>query len=160
MIKQVITDDLAVCVEVIKESFTTVAEEFNITRESSPCYVAYSVTEEKLKEQLEDGRYMALYCDENERVLGFFSLIMLNNWECELSNLCVLPEHRHGGIGGKLLEHAFDVAKNAGCIKMNIGIIGENVVLRKWYERYGAYHLESRKYDFFPFTCGYMEKVL
>lgn len=160
MIKQVTNVDLAQCVEVIRESFMTVAKEFNITRENSPYYVAFAITEEKLLEQLEDGRYMAAYCDEKDEIVGYFSLCMLNNWECELSNLCVLPAYRHAGIGGKLLMHAFEVAKNAGCVKMNIGIVNENVQLKNWCEKYGVDHLESRKYDMFPFTCGFMEKVL
>lgn len=160
MIRQVTKGDLASCVEVIKESFDTVAKEYNITRENAPYYVAFAATEEKLTEQLEDGRFMAVFCDEQQNVIGYYSLCMLNNWECELNNLCVVPEFRHQGIGEKLLLHAFDEAKKAGCVKMNIGIVDENVILRKWYEKYGVYHLESRKYDFFPFTCGYMEKIL
>ena len=43
---------------------------------------------------------------------------------------------------------------------MNIGIVEDNNVLRKWYEMYGFVHKGKEKYDFFPFTCGYMEKIL
>jgi len=43
---------------------------------------------------------------------------------------------------------------------MNIGIVEENVKLRKWYEKHGAEHIGTEKYDFFPFTCGYMKKLL
>ena len=47
-----------------------------------------------------------------------------------------------------------------GCSQINIGIVEENVKLRKWYETYGAEHIRTEKYDFFPFTCGYMKKML
>ena len=40
---------------------------------------------------------------------------------------------------------------------INLGIVEENRVLRKWYERNGAVHTGTEKYDFFPFTCGYMK---
>lgn len=43
---------------------------------------------------------------------------------------------------------------------MNIGIVEENIVLRSWYEKYGFVHTGTEKFDFFPFTCGYMEKQL
>ena len=43
---------------------------------------------------------------------------------------------------------------------MNIGIVEENKKLRKWYEDNGAVHLGTHKFDFFPFTCGYMRKEL
>ena len=45
-------------------------------------------------------------------------------------------------------------------ISVNIGIVEENKVLRKWYELNGAKHVGTKKYDFFPFTCGYMKKEL
>ena len=40
---------------------------------------------------------------------------------------------------------------------MKLSIVEENTVLRKWYERNGAVHTGTEKFDFFPFTCGYME---
>lgn len=43
---------------------------------------------------------------------------------------------------------------------MNIGIVEENVKLRKWYEVHGVEHIGTEKYDFFPITCGYMKKML
>ena len=39
----------------------------------------------------------------------------------------------------------------------------EDVIERlqgKWYEQRGAVHTGTRKYDFFPFTCGYMMKKI
>jgi len=43
---------------------------------------------------------------------------------------------------------------------MNIGIVEENIKLKQWYELYGAVHIGTKKFDFFPFTCGYMIKEL
>lgn len=43
---------------------------------------------------------------------------------------------------------------------MKIGIIEENEVLKQWYQSFGFAHTGTRKFDFFPFTCGYMEKEL
>lgn len=37
-------------------------------------------------------------------------------------------------------------------------IVEENNVLKKWYESFGFVHIGTQKFDFFPFTCGYMEK--
>lgn len=59
-----------------------------------------------------------------------------------------------------MLEHSFEKAIELGCIKMNIGIVEENTVLREWYEKYGFVHTVTEKNNFFPFTCGYMEKQL
>ena len=69
-------------------------------------------------------------------------------------------KYRHFGIGKKLLEHAYETAKAQGCKTINIGIVEENTKLRKWYEQNGAVHTGTKKFDFFPFTCGYMVKEL
>ena len=56
--------------------------------------------------------------------------------------------------------YAFNVAKDLGCVKINIGIVEENEVLKKWYESFGFVHTGTQKFDYFPFTCGYMERNL
>ena len=43
---------------------------------------------------------------------------------------------------------------------MILSIVEENTVLRKWYEENGFTHTGTKKFDFFPFTCGYMERDL
>ena len=43
---------------------------------------------------------------------------------------------------------------------MEILIVYENRVLIRWYEGFGFVHTGVKKFDFFPFTCGYMEKIL
>ena len=58
------------------------------------------------------------------------------------------------------MKHAFEKAKELGCKKVNIGIVEENVVLRKWYEDQGCVHLGTKKFEHFPFTCGFMKKEL
>ena len=80
------------------------------------------------------------------------------NGKCELSNLAVLPKYRHKRIGKKLLEHSFKTAYDLGCDTVNIGIVEENTILRKWYEDNGAVHIGTKKFDFFPFTCGYLKR--
>ena len=47
------------------------------------------------------------------------------------------------------MEDAFNNARKMNCIKMNISIVEENQVLRKWYERYGFVRTRTEKYDFF-----------
>ena len=98
-------------------------------------------------------------CESEEgKFVGYYSLHLQENGECELNNLCVAPEYRHRKIGEKLFEHAVDVAQKKGCMVMNIGIVEENQKLRKWYELLGAEHVGTKKFDFFPFTCGYLKK--
>ena len=162
MIKEIDKSEIAECVNVIKKSFQTVADEFGFTIENAPRFTAFATTEEKLLNQFEyEHRLMvAFYDDGNGKILGYYSLQYLENSECELSNLCVLPEFRHKKIGESLLDDAVARARSSNCTKMKISIVEENKVLRKWYEAHGFIHTNTEKYDFFPFTCGYMERKL
>lgn len=158
MIKQIDKTHIDECAEVIQQSFMTVAEEFNITKENAPNYVAFATNNSKLEKQLNDSRLMYAYFIGG-KIIGYYSLV-LNENECEINNLCVLPEYRHSNIGKNLLEHAFEKAKESGCTKIEISIVEENKMLKKWYEKFGFRTTYIKKYDFFPFTCGYMEKVI
>ena len=161
MIKEIDKSEIAECVNVIKKSFQTVADEFGFTLENAPRFTAYATTEERLGYQLEyEHRWMAAYYDDDGKILGYYSLQFLENEECELNNLCVLPEFRHKKNGEALIDDAVVCTKNKGCKKMKIGIVEENKVLRCWYEAQGFIHTHTEKYDFFPFTCGYMERKL
>ena len=162
MIREITKNEIPECVDVIRKSFQTVADEFGFTIENAPRFTAFATTVERLFYQLEyEHRLMVAYYDDGDgSILGYYSLMLLENSECELSNLCVLPEFRHKKIGEVLLEDAVVRTRNYGCKKMKISIVEENKKLRKWYEAHGFIHIHTEKYDFFPFTCGYMERDL
>ena len=161
MIKEIDRSDIPNCVSVIKDSFMTVADELGFTEQNAPRFTAFAISEERLQYQLEnEHRLMIAYYLDTGKIVGYYSLLFQDNGECELNNLCVLPEYRCSNIGTALLNDAYDRAGKAGCVKINIGIVEENKVLRKWYEDNGFVHVGTKKFDFFPFTCGYMEKKL
>ena len=162
MIKEIDKSEIPECVNVIRKSFQTVADEFGFTIENAPRFTAFATTVERLFYQLEfEHRLMAAFYDDgNGKIQGYYSLQFIENNECELNNLCVLPEFRHKKIGEALLDDAVARTKSNNYTKMKIGIVEENKVLRKWYEAHGFNHTHTIKYDFFPFTCGYMEREL
>ena len=160
MIREVKREELSACADLIRKSFQTVADEFGFTRENAPRFTAFATTEERLAWHM-DGEHRLMYLDEEDgRLRGYYSLLLRDKSECELGSLSVLPEYRHHGIGGRLLRHAMKTAAEHGCAVMNLSIVEENTVLRKWYERFGAVHTGAEKFDFFPFTCGYLERDL
>ena len=160
MIKQIHEKDIAECVNVIKESFLTVADELEFTADNAPRFTAFATTEDRLLYQYQnEHRPMYAYYDD-DKIIGYYSLALKDDNECELNNLWVLPQYRHKHIGIKLLEDAYIKAKEKECKKMCIGIVEENTILRKWYEDNGFFHIGTKKFDFFPFTCGYMERDL
>ncbi|MBD5114227.1 MAG: GNAT family N-acetyltransferase [Ruminococcaceae bacterium] len=158
MIEKVDKNDIEQCKNVIRSSFLTVAGEFGFTAENAPRFTAFATTAERLIWQLEQEKRLMFKYRTDNKIVGYYSLYRQNETECELNNLCVLEEYRHRGIGERLLLHSFEQAKIMGCKKINIGIVEENIKLRKWYEDFGFYHMGTEKFNFFPFTCGYMTK--
>ena len=160
MIREIQQNDIKECVAVIRASFQTVADELGFTIENAPRFTAFATTEDRLAWQLnEEHRPIFAYCD-GDAIVGYYSLLLQDDNQCELNNLAVLPAYRHKGIGEALLQHAYKTAKALGCNKINIGIVEENQVLRRWYESLGFVHLGTKKFEHFPFTCGFMEKPL
>ena len=93
MIRKITEADVKECVAVIRESFQTVADEFGFTKENAPRYTSYATDEERIETQLNvERRPMYGYFTE-ERMVGYYSLMHKEgSKDCELNNLCVLPE--------------------------------------------------------------------
>ena len=157
MIRKAERADLPECVKVIRNSFQTVADEFGFTEENAPRFTAFATTKERLMWQMFCEHRLMYVDEEDDRICGYYSLRLDGDGTCELGNLSVLPDYRHRGIGGALLRHAMETAGAQNCSGMKLSIVEENTVLRKWYEDSGAVHTGTEKFDFFPFTCGYME---
>ena len=159
-IRVITEEDIPQCVSVIRESFGTVAKEFGFTQENAPRFTAFATDENRIKwHLLGEKRPMFGYFADGQLV-GYYSLAFQNEQEWELNNLSVLPAYRHQKIGEILVLDAISRASEMGCTRINLGIVEENQVLRKWYEELGFAHTGTEKYDFFPFTCGYMSKEL
>lgn len=160
MIREMNRSEIPECVVLIRESFLTVAKEFNFTQANAPGFTAFSISNERLYWQYDnENRKMFVFFFEC-KIIGYCSLLFDENNECELNNLCVSPIYRHRKIGEQLLNHCLTLAKKLNVSKIKIGIVEENTRLRKWYEIHGFTHIKAEKYDFFPFTCGYMEQNL
>ena len=160
MIKAVREENIAECVQVIRDGFATVAESFGFTPENAPGFTAFATTEDTLRRHLlHENRPMYAYLD-GDTIAGYYSLLPLGNEECEMNHLCVLPVYRGRGIGAALVNHAFETAASLGVQTMKIGIVEENRVLREWYESFGFVHTGTKTFNHLPFTCGFLEKTL
>ena len=111
MIRAIEEKDIKECVNVIRNSFMTVAKQYNITVENSPYFTAFATDENKVRLWMyEQHRPMYGYFD-NDKLAGYYNLSFPGEKECELGSLCVLPEYRHKGIGEILLDDSISRAK-------------------------------------------------
>lgn len=160
MIQDISRDDIPECVEVIRKSFLTVAREFGFTPENAPRFTGFVMCRELLEGQFSDPNRKMFGYFEAGSLLGYCSILLLEDKKCELNNLAVLPNSRHKGIGRALMAHAQGAARELGCEKLILSLVEENQLLRGWYEEQGFLHTGTKKFDHLPFTSGYMEKAL
>ncbi|MCR4608555.1 MAG: GNAT family N-acetyltransferase [Eubacterium sp.] len=160
MIRAIEKKDIPECVKVICESFMTVAKQYDITPENSPAFTAFATDENKILTWMDEQHRPMFGYFEDDKMIGYYNISLPAEKECELGSLSVLPEYRHKGIGKKLLDDSISRARTLGCSIMKLSIVEENTALRQWYEKNGFKHTETRKYDFFSFTCGYLEKEI
>lgn len=139
---------------IIRESFATVAQEMGLTRENCPGHTSF-ITDEKLRGCYENDYYaFGLYAADS--LVGYFALILLDKQTYELSHLCVLPRHRHDGLGRKALDFCRRKVRSLGGKSITIGIIQDSHRLKNWYEAYGFVSQGTKTFPHLPFTVGYM----
>jgi len=155
IIREVNKNDLNECLEVIHKSFSTVAEQFGLTRENCPKHTSF-IPIYFLETQMNWGWHMFALCS-GARIVGYMSLSKEDDNTFELHNLAVLSELRHNGYGKMLLDYAKDKVKSLSSSKIKIGIIEESTVLKNWYIANGFIHTGMKKFDHLPFTSGYLE---
>jgi len=156
--------DVALLTTLIRDSFRDVAESFRVTPENCPTF-ASNITDERVAQEMAAGT--AFYILENDGepcgCVGL-DLVHRDHWPAcpqgvkpsYLKRLAVLPQYRRRGFGRALVEHVLNEAKNMGCGRVQIGIIGEHAELREWYERLG-FSVESEvQFERFPFTVAFM----
>lgn len=144
--------------EVIRKAFETVAEELGLTRENAPTFPAF-LGPDAMEKLRENGAAM-FGAYEGENCIGFVVAQNAGEGVFYLERLAVLPEHRHAGTGRKLMDTVFDYVRENGGRKVSIGIINENLRLKKWYIQYGFIETGLRKFDHLPFTVCFMEKAV
>jgi uncharacterized repeat protein (TIGR04076 family) len=154
-IKPLTVADLPIYADVIRKSFATVASDFGWTRETAPTFTAY-ISDEKLSAKVTDG-YYAFGLFVGDVMVGFVSLTNMSGGVYELNQLAVLPGWRHFGYGKELLGFCKNKARELGGNKIALDIIEENTVLKYWYAVNGFKHTGTKKFDWQPFTAGFME---
>lgn len=154
-IREVADEELDECLTVIHQSFGTVAREFGLTQNNCPTNGAFMKKERLIYQREKGNQQYGLFFDN--KMVRFMELAQIDEEQYSMEKLGVLPEYRHNGFGRKLMDYAKEVVKAAGGTLIIIGIIEENVILKRWYSNYGFMHKGTRVFDQLPFTVGFME---
>ena len=153
-IREIAQHDLHECLDVIHQSFQTVADEFGLTQQNCPKHTSFIPLSFLETQRTWGWKMYGLYTDK--KLIGYMSLSKESEDAYELHNLAVLPAYRHNGYGKLLLDYAKSTVKKLGGNAIKIGIIEESTVLKNWYEANGFEHIGAKKFDHLPFTSGYL----
>jgi len=157
MIKEIsVEEEISQSVQVIRESFATVARDFNLTETNSPTNPAFTSIEKVLAMKEKDIKLFGLFIDN--RQVGFVAVEKAGESLFYMERLAVLPEFRHAGLGKELMDFVFQFLKKERDAKVSIGIINENIILKKWYQDYGFVETALKSYPHLPFTVCLMER--
>jgi len=142
----------------IRRSFATVADDFNLTPENCPTNPAFT-TSEALISRLNRENCYSFGLFSNKEMIGFAALMPARDGAYEITRLAVAPELRHKGYGKMLLDAAVAKSRELGATKIIIGIIDANTVLKNWYLQYGFVETAKKEYPQLPFIVCDMELV-
>ena len=171
LVIQNITDpaDFQQAAKVIRESFKTVAEEFNLTKKSTPTHPAF-LNVRWLREKYrtsESVKFFGMFAGKKQ--IGFVLVERASPENPDLhikpgpdawwiEKLAILPAHRHGGSGAKLVGYALDYIRKQGGKKVVLGMLDESTVLKNWYKKLGFEVVTTRKFSHLPFHVTFMER--
>lgn len=141
---------------VIRESFKTVAEDFNITPENAPSNPAFITTKYLLKSAGEKGlKYYGYY--QRGKIIGCYALEKALQGTYYLERLAVMPGERHQGIGSKLVHDSINRVIEKGGNRVSIAIIDEHEVLKDWYKGLGFQESGKKSFPHLPFNVCFLE---
>lgn len=123
--------------ELLNLAFSTVASEFNLTKQNCPPNNAFIISEE-LKPQLTEVK--KFYCYFLDTIpVGFIAIEKSMRAEnlYYIKNVAVHSEYRHKNIGKQLMAFAIKRIKDQGGNAISIGIIDSNSCLKEWYKQLG-----------------------
>ncbi len=154
-IREIKKNDIGACTDVIRTSFRTVAIEFDFTENNNPTNGAF-ITSGKLHEEYDRGVSMyGLF--EDSIMVGFVAIENKDDKTFYMEKLAVLPEKRHMGYGKKLVEFVKEKVRQLGGEKISVGIINENIRLKKWYVKNMFTCTSTKKFPHLSFTVAFME---
>ena len=155
-----ITDEseLRRSVDVIRESFRTVADEFGLTEGNCPTNPAFITLERLEALRGKSVKFFGLY--EEEEQIGFVALEKADAGVYYLEKLAVVPDRRHNGHGKNLVEFVCDHAIAAGGTTVSIGIMDNHTLLKDWYKTLGFTQTGTKRFEHLPFVVSFMEKRL
>jgi len=153
-------EDLKPFVNIIRNSFQTVADEFGLTEDNNPTNPAFINLERLVRLQNESVYFYKLIFEKD--LVGFVAIEQSKEEKTTyyIEKVSILPDFRHKGFGKKLMDFAAQQIHNRGGKKISVALIDNNLQLKRWYTKLGYKVTGLRDFDQLPFRVCFMAKEL
>jgi len=156
MIKELFTEkELLISVEIIRSSFKTVRDKFNLTRDNCPTHPSFITYDDLLILKNKGLNFFGFF--EKNLQIGFVATEKAGKDAYYIEKLAVLPDYRRRGHGKSLMLFAMDYVKKSDGRTISIGVINEDSLLKNWYMELGFKETTTKKFSHLPFTVCFME---
>jgi len=154
-IREATESDIPAISEIIKTSYATVAQRYNLTPENCPKHPS-NCTNVWVDNDFHRGvRYFVI--ESCSRLIGCIALEIASETSCYLERLAVIPEERNKRAGTKLVNSFIRKATELGLHKIGIGIISKQSELKQWYQNIGFVETGTKSFDHLPFEVTFLE---
>ena len=158
MIKPIRREQLPVCLEILKSSYEKTAVTFGMTEENCPYRGRTRLPLDVLEKEFDNGYFMYGYIHDDQ-MIGFLSMQQREK-ELNIQDIAVLPEYQNRGYGSELFHFTKEIAVKANCRKISLGMVHDNIPLRKWYQDRGFEVVKLINFEKVSYTVGIMELSL
>ena len=156
MIEPIKKENLPKCLDILRLGYEKTAIQFGMTEENCPYRGRTRLPYHVLEKEYNDGCLMYGY-KRNDELVGFLSL-KITQQEMYINDIVITPAYQNGGCGTALMQFAIEQAKEKHCNKIILGMVHDNTVLRRWYEKFGFKTINLKKYEKVAYTVATMER--
>ena len=158
MIRPITRELLFSCLEIMKLGYENTAIKFGMTEENCPYRGRTRLPYHVFEDEYNSGCMMYGYM-QNEVIIGFLSLRM-EKQIMHVNDIVILPAYQNKGYGSALMQFAIEKAKASNCDRIILGMVYDNIPLRRWYEKIGLTTIKLKKYEKVNYQVATMELLL
>jgi N-acetylglutamate synthase-like GNAT family acetyltransferase len=140
---------------IIRQCFPDAGRQLEFPLEIHPEHTSNS-TVEMVQKDLSEGISFFIKIDRGIPC-GCIGLKQVSEEMCEVVRLGVLPGRRRRGFGSELLEALLIEAKELGATRVSTTLIGTDIELKQWFEKFGFMETETSDLKDFPSQAILME---
>lgn len=147
--------DISKIVNVIRESYFTVARRYDLNQDNCPKHPSNCSTSWVENDFSRGVKYFVV--ESHNEIIGCMAFEKASGQTCYLERLAVVPAKRKQGVGTFLVKDFIKRASGLGVDTIGIGIISKQEDLKQWYTKFGFVETGQKTFAHLPFDVAFME---